>query len=109
MRSGCSIIGLLSLVLGCASSHAPATQPQAQVIDEGSVQLARASALVFTPPITQNQPELDLSRTGREPAAFVSYDQTFTTFYSVRYQDRNFLDSGSFRWAFSQTVGISRR
>lgn len=109
MRSLCVIIAVLSLTVGCASKHPPATQRHAQVMDEEPVQLARASALVFSPPIAQNQPELDLSRAGREAAAFVSYDQTFTTFYSLRYQDRDFLDSGSFRWAFSQTVGISRR
>jgi hypothetical protein len=100
------------LMAGCATRQA-AEQParthqiEPREFDEATV----ASALVFTPPIVANQPPLELARDVRQPAAFVAYDQVFTTFFYVRLDDRQYIsdDGRSQRRVVSETFGISSR
>jgi hypothetical protein len=47
-----------------------------------------AAALVFDPPMIQNDPPLQLSRADREPRVFMGYEGPIVEFYSVRFDDR---------------------
>ncbi len=79
-----SFVGLV----GCQCPHKPvaATQPVA-LADRDYVE-ARACALVFSPPIAQNDAPLDLSRADREPGAFVGFEDLSQTYLYVRTDDR---------------------
>ena len=70
-----------------------------------------ASALIFDPPVAAGFPPLELSRAEREPAAFVAYDEVFSTYFYVRMDDRQKIaaDGRSERRVISETFGISRR
>jgi len=50
-----------------------------------------AAALAFDPPILAGENRLDLSRDGRDTAAFAGYQDTTTTFYFLSVND-NFND-----------------
>jgi len=82
--------------------------PVAPVAIEDS---AVAAALVFDPPIMANNPALDLSRSARNPAAFVSFDQTITTFYFLRSNDRQIIGAAPYaeRRAVTERFGVSYR
>ena len=47
-----------------------------------------ASALVFSPPLVQDAPVLELSRDERRPSAFVGYPEGVTEFFYLRWDDR---------------------
>ncbi len=47
-----------------------------------------ASALVFSPPLLQDAPPLELSRDVRQRAAFVGYPESVAEFFYVRWDDR---------------------
>lgn len=103
------IIFLLLAAGGCVANkkHAAATNRD-NLARYGSTS---AAALVFDPPIAANMPRLDLSRDSRTPAAFVSYDSLFTSFYYVRTDDR--LDGGWYglpaRRAITEKFGVTYR
>jgi hypothetical protein len=74
---------------------------------------APAAALAFDPPAIAGMPQLDLSRDGREAAAFVGYQDTTTTYYDLTQNDRQVLagpdGSRLERQSVSETVGVSYR
>jgi len=104
-----SILFLLLVVGGCAANkkHPSATNH----VSLTRYETASASALVFEPPIAAYSPRLDLSRDSRTPAAIVSYDSNFTSYYYVRTDDR--LDSGWYGWparrAITEKFGVTYR
>ncbi len=49
---------------------------------------APATALVFDPPIAFGEPRIDLPREARERSAFWGYEETTTTFFYLRIDDR---------------------
>ena len=73
---------LLGFAVGCASDPEPVASPW----DVGA---ARPAALVFTPDIVAGDPvALDLSRAGREPAAFAGYELPTVETSFVRLDDQ---------------------
>jgi hypothetical protein len=72
---------------------------------------SQASALVFTPAVAMDGPDLDLSRDEREPGAFVGYDDVEQSFVYVRTDDRQSSRGiGRFeREAITEKVGSSTR
>jgi hypothetical protein len=110
MRIAVACLAGFALV-GCASKQPAATRPQTVTLPQTIYDTAVTAALVFEPPVTGGELPLDLSRAGREPSAFVSYEQTITSFYFLNFQDRQYLtpDRSSFRNAYIQTFGVSSR
>lgn len=110
MRRGLLILSGLMLA-GCASKPAPivVTSP-APIYDE-----AVSAALVYPPPITQDGPRLDLSREGRDQAAFAGFEDVITSFYYLRQDDyqasygRHHNNDQFQREAISERVGVSYR
>ena len=107
------------LFAGCASQPAqivvinappPVPTAKAPIYDE-----AVSAALVFPPPITQDGPRLDLSREGRDQAAFAGFEDVITTFYYMRQDDYqssygHHHNNDQFqREAISERVGVSYR
>src|SRR5436305_4771921 len=76
-----------ALVVGCAAKPQAAVERQVppQEIDYDRASVA---ALVFDPPISMNEMPLDLDRGSREAGAFVGYEQSNTTYFYVRSDDR---------------------
>lgn len=96
------------LITGCAA-HKPAAMPQANIT--APAPLVASAALVFDPPIIQQEPRLDLSRSTRGPAAFAGFEDTTTTYFYVRTDDRQTTDfTDRFeREGYSSKVGAIRR
>ena len=103
------LVCALFLMAGCASQR-PAAQPQLSFpqSDEDSPQ---ATALVFSAPLTMNQPLVFLPRDIRQPSAFVRFDELITTFYDVYTEDRqtNDFTDRYLRTATIERVGVSYR
>src|SRR5688500_12870362 len=120
-----SILSLLATAAGCQTTstttnyHCPPVEP------EHEFEAVTASALVFDPPVAQDEPRLELSRANRQPGVSVGYDELTAEYYSVRLDDRQigngfggrgfgrFGGGGSFdryeRRAVSEKVGIRYR
>ena len=112
MRSTILILTVLLLAGGCAARQPPAQT--GEVEPEPRFDSAVAAALVFDPPVRAGEPLLDLSRSNREPSAFVSYEDLQVTSYYLHIDDRqNFSGNGDFgrfeRRAITQTIGVSYR
>src|SRR5690349_6413243 len=110
MRWG--VIICLFCVVGCKCHEkpAPATRP-VSAAPEPLYEPSHASALVFAPPIAQDEPPVDLSRADREPAAFVGYDELIRSYIYVRTDDR-WSGDGNDRYerrAIMEKVGASTR
>ena len=94
---------------GCAAR----TQPRdVRAVEQPiEVEARTASALIFDPPVAAGFPRLELSRADREPAAFVAYDEVFSTYFYLRMDDRQKIaaDGRSERRVISETFGVSRR
>jgi hypothetical protein len=115
------LIFTLLLAGGCATSRQTASNAPAReattctVASDGDA--VAASALVFDPPVTSIQPAPQLARDERGIAAFAGYDEGITTFFYLRVNDRQLLDSGGRggdfgqyeRRAVSETFGVSHR
>jgi len=103
------IIFLLLAVGGCVANRKhPSTTTRDNLT---RYEPSSAAALVFDPPIAANLPPLDLSRESRTPAAFVSYDSVFTSFYYLRTDDR--LPTQHHGWperrAITEKFGVTYR
>ena len=73
---------------------------------------APAGALAFDPPVLEGQERMDLSREDRRPSAFVSYDDTITTFSYTRTDDQQVILNDNDRYdrrALSEKYGTSYR
>src|SRR5688500_19668353 len=86
-----------ALLGGCAHSNRPSRQvnagdevdaPAAQAVYRERASRPAASALVFSPPVSQDLPALELSRDERQPSAFVGYPEGVAEFFYVRWDDR---------------------
>jgi hypothetical protein len=97
------------LFAGCAARVKRSEAPLRAL--ESEPEARTASALVFDPPVAAGQPPLELARAAREPAAFVAYDEVFSTYFYLRMDDRQKIssDGRSERRVISETFGISRR
>src|SRR3954452_16105543 len=95
-----------ALLGGCATQHpAPVPAPLNTTSTTGS------AALAFDPPLTLYQARLDLSRSTRGNAAFAGFEDTTTTYYFVRTDDRQASD-GTERFqrdGYSAKLGAIRR
>jgi hypothetical protein len=83
------IAGAFFALTGCQAHQKPAaatTQPIAAI--ERYYEPATAPALAFTPPISINDPPIELTRADREPGAFVGFEDQTRSFLYVRTEDR---------------------
>jgi len=94
-----------ALLGGCAHSNRASRQvnagdevdaPAAQAVYRERASRPAASALVFSPPVSQDLPALELSRDERQPSAFVGYPEGVAEFFYVRWDDRQVGGGGSF-------------
>ena len=102
------VVGSIGLsLLGCA---APAAH-RSGAADDGvnrSAELAvyreratpPAAALVFSPPLLQDTPPLELSRDIRQPSAFVGYPESVAEYFYVRWDDRQSGGDGGSGFGF---------
>jgi hypothetical protein len=100
------ILAIAALLAGCTTGgSAPRPMPHPGYVD------ASASALAFTPPVSLDQPPVQLPRELRQASAFVGFEQLTTTIFHIRTDDR-FGDNG-FNWlirrAVSEQTGVSYR
>jgi hypothetical protein len=79
-----AILGLL--LSGCALETEPATVVPTQQVTV-TYTPATSTALAFDPPVLAGTPRLDLSRNGREPAAFAGFNESTTEYYSLTTYD----------------------
>jgi hypothetical protein len=74
---------------------------------------SNASALAFDPPVVTNAMTPNLSREGREPTAYVGFDEVITTHFYLRHDDRQVIQGwGPDRYerrAISERFGVSYR
>jgi hypothetical protein len=113
MRRGAFIIAsLLAGLAGCSSSQQkPVSSTQRVINEEPLYEASHASALAFSPPITQGDAPIDLSRSDREPSAFVGFDDQTRTYIYVRTDDR-FSGDGNDRYerrSITEKIGASTR
>jgi hypothetical protein len=106
MRQATMLI-LLAGLSGCAAGR-PASMAKPVCL---SYAQSPSAALVFDPPASLYAPRLDLSREGRQPAAFVGFDETTTTSFYTRSDDQQNPNGSNrlFRQAISEKTGISYR
>lgn len=87
-------------------------EPEAELVNYWYAPTS-ASALAFDPPIVANAVTPNLSREGREVAAYVGYDEPITTFFHLRTDDRQVIQGfGPDRYerrAISHRFGVSYR
>ena len=82
---GFTILGML--LGGCASQpQAASVAPEQQPVKRYYAP-ASGVALAFDPPVLAGSPRLDLSREGREPAAFEGFSEASTQYYSLTVDD----------------------
>jgi hypothetical protein len=84
MRYLTLILGLAIASAGCTSSGARVSAERDRIAPPPPA----AAALAFTPPVTFDGPDLDLSRDGRGPAAISGYEETVVSTTWVRQDDR---------------------
>jgi len=106
MRKLWIIMGLLCV--GCASkptSDRNTIAPQMGYIDKP------AYAMVFQHPILADMEPGFYSREGLSPGAFVAFEESETTYFEIRTDDRlrNSNDGWMYRRAFMQRFGTSFR
>ena len=105
-----------TLLTGCAtrakSSEPIASHPESE-LDNYSYATTAASALAFDPPVVSDAVTPNLSREGRELAAYVGYDEVITTYFYLRLDDRQVIQTdGPERYerrAISERFGVSYR
>src|SRR4051812_43445193 len=106
----------LLAALGCCCHHEdkqakPTTQPLPPPVVDRYYEPSHATALAFAPPIAAAEPPLDLSRAGRQPGAFVGYEDLEQTYMYIRTDDR-FSADGTDRYerrAIIEKIGTATR
>jgi hypothetical protein len=85
-------VGFVGLSVGCQSTKKPMTDPVAverpATVPGREYEAVAAAALVFDPPVTADDPPLELSRADREPRVAVGYDGPIVETYSIRVDDQ---------------------
>lgn len=106
MRRGVCLA--LFLAAGCAARPQPQAAPPTVLSDEPEHVV---TALIFTPPILQGEPPLDLARDVRQPSAFVAFEEMTSTFFYLRIDDRQTTDHTDryVRRAIIEKHGVSYR
>jgi hypothetical protein len=112
---------ILGLALGGCAARPQTADANHQTLDAtgqqrpdgGSYAPAPAQAMAFDSPVLANLPQLNLSRDGRDTAAYAGYQSPVTTYYYLEVDD-NMLhfdnDGGSYgRDAVTQTFGATLR
>jgi hypothetical protein len=84
MRILSIIIASLAL-MGCAAQQPPVSAKEQ--LQQSTYAPSPAAALAFDPPVLAGQPQMDLSRDDRQPAAFAGYQDTVTTFSDTHTDD----------------------
>jgi hypothetical protein len=84
-----------------------------ETADGGNYTAAPSQAMAFDSPVLANLPQLDLSREGRDTAAYAGYQSPVTTYYYLEVDD-NILhfdrDGGSYgREGVTETFGVTVR
>jgi hypothetical protein len=107
MRAVLFMITAVTLA-GCAAPTQKAPEAAAVPLTSSS---AASSALAFDPPVAQFEPTPDLSRSTHGTAAFAGFEDTTTTYFYVRTDDRQTQDdTGRFeREGYLSKVGAVRR
>src|ERR1700749_3478959 len=85
MRAALWVIVVAGLVGGCASQEPPPPQLTSSA--------TASSALAFDPPLTLLNQDLDLARNTHGEAAFAGFEDTTTTYFYVRTDDRQATDN----------------
>ena len=92
-------------LLGCAAPTAKTqTHPKAA---EANLAVYReraskpAAALVFSPPLIQDAPPLELARDDRQPSAFMGYPEAVTEFFYLRWDDSQVGGAGTWGSGFN--------
>lgn len=98
------------MLTGCATQPSSVSSDQQQ---QHVYSNASAAALAFDPPVSAGTQQLDLSRDGREEAAYAGYQESSTTYYDLHQDDRQIVTDNSggrmLREATSDTFGVSSR
>ena len=89
------MITLFLWVAGCSASRAR-HEPAEALAAEPEYEAVAASALVFDPPVAQDEPPLELSRADRQPGVVMGYEELTAEYFSIRLDDRQ-IDNGGFR------------
>jgi len=92
-------------LLGCAAPSAK-TQARPNAAEANlAVYRERASkpsaALVFSPPLIQDAPPLELARDDRQPSAFMGYPEAVTEFFYLRWDDSQVGGAGTWGSGFN--------
>ena len=93
---------------GCASKQSCCRDRSARTHAIEPVEYDRAvaaSALLFDPPMYADELAPELAREGREPSAFVAYEDQTTTFSYIRIDDRQ---TGDDRERYERRAVIER-
>ena len=92
-------------LLGCAAPsakpHDRGEGPDAKLAVYRERASKPAAALVFTPPLIQDAPPLELARDDRQPSALMGYPEAVTEFFYLRWDDRQIGGSGSWGSGFN--------
>jgi hypothetical protein len=113
------LLAACALALGCATGCATHVRERVALNPDGARatvgecaadEAVPAAALVFTPPLVQQELPLDLSRAGRATEAFVGYEQGIIEHHYVRTDDRQRTGDGWNRgWGWGSVGGYGDR
>jgi hypothetical protein len=112
-----TLLAAAALAQGCgsATSSSAAGRDDASIttVTEYRGEAVAASALVFAPPVTLDEPTINLDRAPRQPAAFFGYDEGSIEYYRLTVDDRqtfsNSGDGGGRSWGGGYGSGWSGR
>jgi hypothetical protein len=103
----------LCLILAGCATKTPVAQQQPPLAEPLVDEPIAASALVFAPPPLLDRPVPSLSRVGREPVAYVGYEEVNATYFYLRNDDRQWTTGTDGGWlerrAVSVTTGVRYR
>jgi hypothetical protein len=90
------LITVLLWTAGC-QSQAPVPERPQTLNAEPQYEAVVASALVFDPPVAQDEPRLELTRADRQPGVVVGYEELTAEYFSIRMDDRQISNASGFR------------
>jgi hypothetical protein len=93
-----ALLTTAALAQGCGSATSSATARRDEValttVTEYRGEAVAASALVFAPPVTLDEPPINLDRASRQPVAFFGYDEGSIEYYRLTVDDRQTFSTG---------------
>jgi hypothetical protein len=102
MRRSLLLSACLITIGGCQATAPPTTPVSVSTTHPvAEYDAVVASALVFDPPVVQDEPELELGRAEREPRVSMGFDGPITEYFSIRLDDRQ-ISNG---WGISGASG----